>query len=108
MTRDRRKTQNGWYVTAIIDGGTANQRTSYLIGPFTGPRGWQAATKMVAAGSYAANRTDDPRFAFAAFGVIKLTIAADKTLPPGRLDLVKAVEHDAYRGLVITGGYPPL
>lgn len=73
----------GYYVTATLDGG-ANKRVSYLIGPFTGPRAHMAALAMVPAARRAANRTDDPRFAFAGFGTAKLS--ADR-LPPGRLDL---------------------
>ena len=79
-----RKTRDGYYVTAIIDGGTANQRTSYLLGPFTTHL---AATMMVMPARRAANRTNDPRFAFAAFGTTRLTLPTGKALPPGRLDL---------------------
>lgn len=87
MTRDRRKTHDGYYVTAIIDGGTANQRTSWLVGPFTGKRAHMAALAMVEPARKATHHTDDPRFAFAAFGTSKMTLPKDRPLPAGRLDL---------------------
>ena len=77
----------GYYVTAIVNQGTTNQRTSWLIGPFLGPRAHMAALAMVEPARKAANRTDDPRFAFAGFGTAKITRDADKPLPYGRLDL---------------------
>lgn len=77
-------TLTGWYVTARIDGGSANQRTSWLLGPFATHR---AALLMVRAGTRAAQRTNDPRMAFAAFGITKLTRSVEQGLPPGRLDL---------------------
>jgi len=77
----------GYYVTAIVNQGTTNQITSWLVGPFTGPRAHMAALAMVEPASKAANRADDPRFAFAGFGTSKITRDADKPLPVGRLDL---------------------
>jgi len=95
----KRKTHDAFYVTAIIDSGTANQRTSYLLGPFETRR---AAAAMVAPVRYAANHhTDDPRFAFAAFGVTKLTKPIDKPFVAGRLDLTKVVD-DVWINHVIT------
>jgi hypothetical protein len=79
-----RKTHDGYYVTAKYGASEANMQVAYLIGPFSTRR---AASMMVSAGRKAANRTDDPRMAFAGFGVTKLTIPVDKALPPGRLDL---------------------
>ena len=88
---------SGHYVTARIDGGTPNARTAWLCGPFTGPRAATAALRMVGPIAYLANKTSDPRFAFAGFGTAKLS--ADH-LPPGRLDIA-ALADDNYAGRVI-------
>ncbi len=69
-----------YYVTARIDGGTGNARTSWLCGPFLT---LTAAMRMVPAVTRAAQRTGDPRMAFAAFGVTKYR---GDNPPPGRLD----------------------
>lgn len=95
----KRKTHDAFYVTAIIDGGTANQRTSYLLGPFQTRR---AAQAMVAPVRHAANHyTDDPRFAFAGFGVTKLTKPVERPFKPGVLDLTKVVD-DVWISYVIS------
>lgn len=74
----------GYYTTATIDGGTANQRIKYLIGPFIGPRGPTAALSMVKAARSAAMRSGDDRYKIASFGTAKLS---QPKLPPGSLDL---------------------
>jgi len=88
--------RTGYYVTAR-DGNA--QRTAWLVGPFAT---MSEAANMVPAVSHACVKLDDPRFAFAAYGVTKLTIATNngKPLPPGRLDLVRAVD-DQWIGYVI-------
>lgn len=79
-------THSGFYVTAILDGGTGNQRTAWLAGPFTGPRGHMAALAMVTPARRAVlANSDDPRFAFAGFGTAKMTLPIDKPLPAGRM-----------------------
>jgi hypothetical protein len=84
----RARNHHGYYVTAIIDGGTANQRTSWLMGPFQGPRAHMEAMRMVEPVRRAVNRhSDDPRFAFAAFGTAKMTLPRDRELPAGRFDM---------------------
>lgn len=80
----------GYYVTARL-GGQGNGQTAWLLGPFQTHR---AALCMVHPVRQAARRLDDPRFEFAAYGTASIT--AD-TLPPGRLDLTKAVD-DAWIG----------
>lgn len=96
------KHHHGYYVTAIIDGGTGNQRTAYLVGPFTGKRGHMAALAMVGPVRQAANETPDPRFAFAAFGTTKLSVPVDQRLPPGRLDLsLIRLDHVIYASMII-------
>lgn len=98
----KRKTHDGYYVTAIIDGGTANQRTSYLVGPFTGNRAHMAALAMVEPARKATHDVADPRFAFAAFGTTKLTMPVDKPLPAGRLDLsLIRLDHVIYSSIPI-------
>ena len=87
-------TKRGYYVTALLNGGTANQRTAWLAGPFDTHR---AAIAMVPAVRYLAQLTDDPRMAFAAFGTAKRT---GETLPAGRLDIAALID-DAYVGRVI-------
>lgn len=100
----KRKTHDGYYVTARIGSGGADMQTAYLVGPFTGKRGRTAALKMVSAASYAArHHTDDPRFQFAGFGTAKLTLPIDRPLPPGRLDLATVVD-DVWIGYMINGG----
>lgn len=76
---------SGHYVTARIDGGTANERSIRLCGPFTGRRGATAALRMVPAIEYIARRDNPDRYRFAAFGVHKLS--ADP-LPPGRIAII--------------------
>lgn len=81
----KRKNHDGYYVTAIIDGGSANQRTAWLLGPFASHR---AALRMVTPARRAVDRhSDDPRFAFAAFGTAKMTIDRRQPFPPGRFDM---------------------
>jgi hypothetical protein len=81
----KRKDHRGFYVTAILDGGTANQRTSWLMGPFGQ---WKHALRMVEPVRRAINRhSSDPRFAFAAFGTAKMTRPVDRPMPPGRFDM---------------------
>lgn len=69
----------GYYVTAKY-----GHKTAWLCGPFPTH---QEALAMLWPVRKAALRTDDPRFAFAAFGTAKLTAAPGKTCPPGTLDL---------------------
>lgn len=82
------KNHHGYYVTAVIEAGTGNQRTSWLCGPFTGARGHVAALKMVGPVKRAIDQhSSDPRFAFAAFGTAKITSPIDKPLSAGVMPL---------------------
>jgi hypothetical protein len=81
----RARNHHGYYVTAIVDGGTANQRTSWLCGPFETHR---EALAMVRPVRLAVDRhSGDPRFAFAAFGTAKMTLPRTQELPAGRMSL---------------------
>jgi len=73
----------GYYVVAVIDAGTANQRMRWLVGPFTGARGATAAMRMIEPTRRAAMRTGDPLYQVASFTVEKITV---HKLRPGTLD----------------------
>lgn len=75
-----RKTRQGFYVTARLDG-----RTAWLCGPFDT---LLQATRMIGPVWRAVDRSsDDPRFAFAGFGTARMTIPSAKELPPGNMPL---------------------
>lgn len=88
----------GWYVTARLDPGTANQATAWLVGPFDTDR---AAMAMVDAVSYACRHyMDDPRYQFAFYGHTKLTNPADKPLPFGGMPLELLSREGAFDRIV--------
>ena len=77
----RATNHHAYYVTAIIDGGTGNQRTAWLVGPFETHR--EALRMVTPARRLIRRKSDDPRFAFAAFGTAKRTHDRTEPFPPG-------------------------